>query len=71
MLYKHDGKLYIKPVANKLVEVKVEKTKDGFDVKAVEGGETLVVDKSQFAKMSQITPEEVVKEKNKGNIMGK
>ena len=35
MLYIYENKIYIKPVEYKLVEVKVEKEGEGYDVKAV------------------------------------
>ena len=33
MLYQYNGKTYIKPFSNKLVEVEITKSENGYDVK--------------------------------------
>lgn len=33
MLYEYNGKIYIKPFSNKMVEVEITKNENGYDVK--------------------------------------
>jgi hypothetical protein len=35
MLYFYNGKIYVKPYENKIVEVEITKTKDGYDAKPI------------------------------------
>lgn len=59
MLYEYEGKVYVKPFDNKIVEVTVKKdVKNGFDVQATTN---VIIDDNIGAKLVSITTEEAYK----------
>ena len=63
MLYEYDGKTYIKPLVNKIVEVKVEKNGNDYDIKPTEGV-TYLTDKIKKELVS-ITPKQAYERQTK------
>ena len=65
MLYEYNGKIYIKPFSNKIVEVEVTKKGTEFDVKPTNEGKVLTPE--IIKKMSEITLENAFKKANKSD----
>lgn len=59
MLYIFDGKIYVKPFENKVVEVKVSKKGNEYDVKAT--GTPVELKPQEMQKLSSISLEEAFK----------
>ena len=64
MLYVFNDKIYIKPFHNKLVEVKIEKDKDEYNVITTNKNISLT-STAQLKELSQLTLEEAYKYQNK------
>lgn len=63
MLYEYNGKIYIKPFSNKLVEVEISKNIDEFDVKPT--SKILILTPKIRNKLTEITLEDAYKKINK------
>ncbi len=66
MLYKYENKVYIKPFGDKLVEVKVTKKGDEYNVEATKT--IIVIDSKVSEKMYSISLEEAYKMQNKASF---
>lgn len=62
MLFKYNGKIYIKPFANKIVEVRVSKRENGYDVEPTNRSVELTKDIEN--QLISISVEEAAKAKN-------
>lgn len=62
MLYKYNGKIYIKPFSNKIVEVKVIKKNNEYNVEPTD--KALELTKEIEGELVSISLEEAVKPKN-------
>jgi hypothetical protein len=62
MLYLYDGKIYIKPLDNRLVEVTVSKKGNEYNV--IPSKKWIYLDSQIKEKISEITVEEAYKNKN-------
>lgn len=58
MLYLYKGKIYVKPYENKIVEVEISKTKDGYDAKVTKN---VIVEDNLVNKLQSISIEEAYK----------
>lgn len=58
MLYEYEGKVYVKPFDNKIVEVTIKKDTDGFDVQATK---KVIIDDNISSKLNSISIEEAYK----------
>ena len=65
MLYVYKGKIYVRPFDNKLVEVKVLKKGQTYDVKATD--KTLEINDEIKSKLASISLEEAYKMQNEKN----
>lgn len=63
MLYEYDGKTYIKPLVNKMVEVEVSKKGNEYDIKPTKNMVYITEDVKK--KMNAISKEDVVKKSKK------
>lgn len=63
MLYEYDGKTYIKPLVNKMVEVEVSKKGNEYDIKPKKNMVYITEDVKK--KMNAISKEDVVKKSKK------
>jgi predicted GIY-YIG superfamily endonuclease len=63
MLYEYDGKTYIKPLVNKMVEVEVSKKGKEYDIKPTKNMVYITEDVKK--KMNAISKEDVLKKANK------
>lgn len=67
MLYKYNGKIYIKPFINKIVEVDITKKDKNYDVKPAK--EYIHLTPEIREQLVGITLEEAYKEKNKKDLL--
>lgn len=58
MLYLYEGKIYVKPYENKIVEVEIKKTKDGYDAAPTKN---VIVADNLVKKLQPISIEEAYK----------
>lgn len=65
MLYEYNGKIYVRPFSNKIVEVNIEKKAGEYDVKST--NRTVDLTDSIRKKMTEITLEEAYKKTNKND----
>ena len=65
MLYEYNGKIYVKPLVNKIVEVTVTKKGDEYDVKP--GDKFKYITPEIQKEMVQTTVEEAYKRNSKSN----
>lgn len=63
MLYRYNGKVYIKPFSDKLVEVTVNKKGNAYDVKPTQ--RTVIITPEISGKLLSISIEEAYKMQNK------
>ena len=63
MLYEFNGKIYVKPFVNKIVEVEITKQDDGFDVKPTTKEVELTTEIRQ--NLTEISIEEAAKKASK------
>lgn len=68
MLYEYDGKFYIKPLINKVAEVKVSKKENNYEVDLIDKNKLIYITKQMEDKMSELTPEEAYKKSNKKGL---
>lgn len=68
MLYEYNGKIYVRPFSNKIVEVTIEKKGNEYNVKATE--KSMELNQEIQKKMVEITLEEAYKKANKSEKMG-
>lgn len=66
MLYKYNGKIYVKPLVNKIVEVTVEKKGNEYNVKPEK--EAIYLTPEIKEKMAEISIEDAYKSKSKSSI---
>lgn len=66
MLYRYNGKIYVKPLVNKIVEVTVEKKGDEYNIKPAK--EFIYLTPEIKSKMVEISVEEAAKSKNKSSL---
>ena len=64
MLYIYNGKIYVKPFDNKIVEVTISKKGNEYDVKAI--AEPIELNPMELKKIVNISLEEAYKHQNKG-----
>ena len=65
MLYEYNGKVYVKPFSNKIVEVNVEKKAGEYNIKAT--NRTIALTSDIRKKTTEITLEEAYKKMNKND----
>lgn len=63
MLYRYNGKVYIKPFSDKLVEVTIDKKGNEYDVKPTQ--RTVIITPEISGKLLSISIEEAYKMQNK------
>lgn len=61
MLYEYDGKFYIRPLVNKVAEVKITKKGNNYEVDLVEKNNLIYISNQMKDKMVEILPEEAYK----------
>lgn len=68
MLFEYDGKIYIKPLVNKIVEVEVSKKGNEYDIKPAK--KMIYITEDIQKKMIPITKEDAVKKSKKSLEIG-
>ena len=63
MLYIYNGKIYVKPFDNKIVEVTIAKKGNEYDVKAIK--EPIELNEQELKKVASISIEEAYKHQNR------
>lgn len=61
MLYEYDGKFYIRPLVNKVAEVKIIKKGNNYKVDLAEKNNLIYISNQMKDKMVEISPEEAYK----------
>ena len=68
MLYEYNGKIYVRPFSNKIVEVTIEKKGNEYNVKATD--KSIELTQEIKNKMVETTLEDAYKKTNKSEKMG-